>query len=86
MERSFLAAGLAEIPGLLPYPSAANYLLVEIKDGPSAGELRVELLKRRILVRNCVNFKGLSERFFRVAVRSREENKGLLAALREIFS
>lgn len=80
-ERSFLSAGLAAIPGLRPYPSAANYLLVEIAAAPSAGALQERLLSERILIRNCGNFVGLSERFFRVAVRRREENERLLAAL-----
>jgi threonine-phosphate decarboxylase len=85
-ERSFLAAGLAGIDGLAPYPSAANYVLVEIKKGPPTGVLRDLLVGKRILIRNCANFAGLGERFFRVAVRTREENIRLLSALRDIFS
>lgn len=85
-ERSFLAAGLAGIDDLAPYPSAANYILVEIKKGPPSGVLRDLLVRERILIRNCANFAGLGERFFRVAVRTREENMRLLAALRGIFS
>ncbi|KAF0219334.1 MAG: threonine-phosphate [Geobacteraceae bacterium] len=80
-ERDFLAAGLAAFAGLKPYPSAVNYILVEIRTGLSAAELKRALLKERILIRDCANFHGLSERFFRVAVRTREENERLLAAL-----
>jgi threonine-phosphate decarboxylase len=82
-ERDFLVAGLAAIPGLKPHPSAANYILVEIGTGLSAAELRNELLKERILIRDCANFHGLSGSFFRAAVRTREENERLLAALAE---
>jgi threonine-phosphate decarboxylase len=85
-ERSFLSAGLEGIAGLAPYPSAANFLLVEIKNGPSSGVLRDLLVGERILLRSCANFSGLGERFFRVAIRTREENMRLLAALRGIFS
>ncbi|GFE56499.1 threonine-phosphate decarboxylase CobD [Geobacter sp. AOG1] len=80
-EREWLLAGLGRIAGLKPYPSAANYLLVEIVQGPVAGELCRLLLAERILLRNCANFAGLDDRFFRVAVRNREENGRLLAAL-----
>jgi len=80
-ERERLLAGLGRIAGLKPYPSAANYLLVEIVQGPAAGELCRKLLAERILLRNCANFAGLDDRFFRLAVRSREENERLLAAL-----
>ena len=80
-ERERLLAGLGRIAGLKPYPSAANYLLVEIVEGPAAGELCRTLLSERILLRNCANFAGLDDRFFRLAVRNREENERLLAAL-----
>jgi threonine-phosphate decarboxylase len=80
-ERDFLAEGLAAINGLIPYPAAANYLLVEITRGPSAVELRRSLLGRGILIRDCATFYGLDGRFFRVAVRRREENVRLLDQL-----
>jgi len=85
-ERSMLASGLAGIDGLTPYPSAANYLLVKITKGFSAGMLQGLLLEKHILVRNCANFPGLDDSFFRVAVRTREENTKLLSELRNIFS
>jgi threonine-phosphate decarboxylase len=79
--RAQLLAGLSAIAGLSPFPSAANYLLVEIVRGPSAGELAEWLLAKLILIRCCGNFAGLDNRYFRVAVRGREENNRLLAAL-----
>jgi threonine-phosphate decarboxylase len=82
-ERDALAAGLAALPGLAPFPSAANYLLVEIRSGAGAAELRSALFPKGIIIRDCSNYEGLDERFFRVAVRSREENRRLLAALAE---
>lgn len=85
-ERERLQAGLGRIAGLKPYPSAANYLLVEIVRGPAAGELCRKLLAERILLRNCANFAGLDDRFFRVAVRGRVENERLLAALAKVLA
>jgi threonine-phosphate decarboxylase len=84
-ERKFLAAGLAALPGVRPFPSAANYLLVELASALSATTLRDRLLPSRILIRDCTNFPGLSTRFFRVAVRGREENQQLLSSLAEIL-
>jgi threonine-phosphate decarboxylase len=85
-ERSRLLAGLGRIAGLKPHPSVANYLLVETVHGPTAGELCRLLLAERILVRNCGNFTGLTDRFFRVAVRTREENERLQAALAAVIA
>jgi threonine-phosphate decarboxylase len=84
-EREALARGLAELPGLAPFPSAANYLLVETRNGFTAAELRGRLLEKRILIRDCANFQGLDGRFFRIAVRTREENRRLLVALAEVL-
>jgi threonine-phosphate decarboxylase len=80
-ERERLFDGLAAIPGLSPFPSAANYLLVEVVRGPSAIELGERLLAMLILIRCCANFTGLDDRFFRIAVRSRVENDRILGAL-----
>lgn len=85
-ERAFLTAGLAKLPGVRLYPGAANYLLGRLEDGLTAASLQVRLLTSRILIRNCANFPGLGDSFFRVAVRSREENERLLAALEGAMS
>jgi threonine-phosphate decarboxylase len=85
-ERGFLARGLSSLPGPVPYPSAANYLLVELRNGLSASQLRDELLRKRILIRDCSNFTGLDGRFFRVAVHGRDDNRRLLAALAEVLT
>lgn len=75
---------LAALPGLQPSPSAANYLLV--RSGASVTALQTELLKRhRILIRDCLSYPELGDRYFRVAVRLPAENQKLLAGLTEIL-
>ncbi|MBD3880914.1 threonine-phosphate decarboxylase [Phormidium tenue FACHB-886] len=82
--RSHLFEGLAALPGLQPLPSAANYLLVRCDI--SSVVLQRELLQQsRILIRDCVSFPELGDRFFRVAVRTIEENQQLLAGLQQIL-
>lgn len=80
-ERRSLLEGLESFSQLKVYPAGANYLLVEIKEGMTSGELKDRLLPHRIMIRDCAGFMGLSERFFRIAVRTGEENKWLLACL-----
>lgn len=46
--------------------------------------LYAALLARGILVRSCANFAGLDSSWYRVAVRSSQENDCLLQALREV--
>ena len=82
--RARLLAGLGAIGGLRPYPSAANFILVELLGGLSTGELSERLAARRILIRSCDSFHGLAPgRFFRLAVRRPADNARLLAALRD---
>ncbi|MGF2035518.1 MAG: threonine-phosphate decarboxylase CobD [Nostoc sp. CmiVER01] len=78
--RNQLFQGLAEIPGLQPQVSAANFLLVESQK--STLQLQQQLLKHhQILIRDCLSFKELGDRFFRVAIREESDNQRLLTAL-----
>jgi threonine-phosphate decarboxylase len=83
-EREFLFRRLAALPGLKPFPSAVNYLLVKLtRPGAGAANLRLRMLARGIVIRDASNFRGLDQRFFRLAVRRRDENVRLLEALKE---
>jgi threonine-phosphate decarboxylase len=83
--RRELAAGLSAL-GLTVFPSVANYLLARLEGaGQTAGEVAAALRGRGILIRDCANFPPLDARYFRVAVRTAEENEQLLAALREVL-
>ncbi|MDZ8027834.1 MAG: threonine-phosphate decarboxylase CobD [Nostoc sp. DedQUE11] len=80
--RNQLFQGLAKIPGLQPQASAVNFLLVESEK--STSQLQQALLKHhQILIRDCLSFKELGDRFFRVAVREESDNQRLLTALSE---
>jgi cobyric acid synthase CobQ len=82
--RQGLAAELRSIPGLTVYPGTANFLFLRI----DRKDMDVPTLARRMLddgiaIRNCGNFAGLDGRFFRVAVRTEEENALLCRSMRK---
>jgi threonine-phosphate decarboxylase len=85
-ERDRLVYGLRSIPGFVPYPSAANFLLVQLHPSLnlSSAELREKLIPYKILICDCNSFHHLGPYFFRIAVRSRKENNVLLKALRQV--
>lgn len=85
LERRRLFESLAQFSKLKLYPSSVNYLLVEIKEGMTSRELKERLLLHRIIIRDCSSFMGLSERFFRIAVRSSDENNRLLECLGRVL-
>jgi L-threonine-O-3-phosphate decarboxylase len=83
--RRELFEGLADLPGLQPFPGAANFLLVE--SSVSVTAIQKSLLQQhRILIRDCLSFPELGDRYFRVAVRERADNLCLIAGLAEVIS
>lgn len=83
--RRELFEGLANLPGLRPFPGVANFLLVE--SATSVAQLQKILLEQhRILIRDCLSFPQLGDRFFRVAVRESADNLRLIAAIKEVIS
>lgn len=78
-ERAFLSDGLSSL-GIRVFESDANFILLKC-DLP----LKELLIKKGILIRSCDNFKGLDDRFFRVAVKTRPANEALLRALGEVM-
>lgn len=83
--RQQLMSGLQQLPGLEVYPGAANFLLV--RSQVSCVQLQTQLLKKyQILIRDCMSFPALGDRFFRVAVRHFDENQRLVTALAAILA
>lgn len=81
--RNELFAGLAGIQGLQPLEGAANFLLVESKH--STSDLQQKLLQHhQILIRDCLSFPQLGDRYFRVAVRLESDNRRLVEAINEV--
>ncbi|MDO5424538.1 MAG: histidinol-phosphate transaminase [Eubacteriales bacterium] len=78
-ERQRLTDGLTKL-GLTVYPASANFLFFR---GPAG--LAKKTLEEGYLIRDCSNYHGLSEGFYRIAVRMPEENQGFLEALRKVL-
>ena len=76
-EREFLAEGLKKF-GFRVFPGEANFLLIH-----SEKPLYEKLLGKGILIRDCMNFKGLTKGYYRIAVKKRQDNEKLLKAIGE---
>jgi threonine-phosphate decarboxylase len=85
-EKTFLYDGLSLINGLQPFKPTVNFVLVKIDDAVlTSSTIRNLLMENNIIIRDCSNFVGLDEKYFRVAVRTREENQTLLNALKLVM-
>ncbi|MDQ7834838.1 MAG: cobyric acid synthase [Humidesulfovibrio sp.] len=80
--RQKLASELREIPGLRVFPGNANFLLCRLdRVGMTAKPLFERLLSEGLAIRLCANFEGLDDSYFRIAVRTADENARLVDAL-----
>ncbi len=77
-QRAVLCDGLRDA-GMRVIPGQANYLLFQ-----SPIELYEPLLERGFLIRRCANYVGLDWSWFRIAVRTEDENAAFLAALEDV--
>ena len=69
--------GELEKLGLFLYPSQANYLFFHGPEG-----LFEACVRHGALIRDCSNYPGLEKGYYRVAVRTHEENRYLAGALK----
>ena len=77
-ERKYLMDKLSGF-GFKVYPSQANFILFRC-----CLPLDEMLIKEKIAIRNCGGYIGLSEGYFRIAVRTHAENEMLVKAVERI--
>ena len=76
-ERAYLTAELEKL-GIKVYPGEADFLLITTER-----QLYNDLLKKKILIRDCSNYRGLRTGYYRIAVKTHEENEKLIAQLKD---
>lgn len=77
-EQEFLKKEMKAL-GFQVFPSEANYIFFK-----GEKNLFEKCVEKGILIRDCSNYPGLKSGFFRIAVKSHEDNKTLLRVLKEI--
>jgi histidinol-phosphate aminotransferase len=83
-ERERVRPELERLPGLTVYPSAANFLLVRVAGGKGAGSRAFERIRAQgVLVKDFSGGHPLLENCLRLTIGTPEENRILVAALRE---
>ena len=78
-ESAFLIEQLESL-GFLVLCGEANYILFQ-KQGDDTLHERVK--QRGILIRSCQNYRGLTKDYYRIGIKTREENEKLLQVFRE---
>lgn len=74
-ERQRFCDELAIRSRMTSYPSCTSYVLFKLPAGANAQGIQRQMLRRRILIRDCSNFHGLSDRFIRVSIKHPMQNR-----------
>ncbi|MGD9010185.1 MAG: aminotransferase class I/II-fold pyridoxal phosphate-dependent enzyme [Desulfobacteraceae bacterium] len=85
-ERQRFCDELAVRSAMTVYPSCTSYILLKLPAGVSAQGICRQMLQNRILIRDCGNFHGLSDRFVRVSIKHPTQNRLAVDCLAKIVS
>ncbi|MBI9085122.1 MAG: threonine-phosphate decarboxylase [Desulfobacterales bacterium] len=85
-EREGLIQALNRIDAIEVFDSCTSFILCRIRRGPMAAELWDHLARKRTLIRDCTNFYGLDETYFRISLKLTEDNRRVAEALADFFT
>ena len=84
-EREFMYASINnKLSSFSAIESDVNFYLIRLRIGRSKQIRDLLLEKNGILVRDCSDFRGMNDKYIRVAVRTRSENLALLDSLESL--
>lgn len=84
VERRRFEQRLGRIPGLRVFSSPTSFFLVRLPEGLSAATVWAALAQERILIRDCSNFQGLSDRFIRISPKTPDANRRVAERLADL--
>ncbi|WP_373497825.1 threonine-phosphate decarboxylase CobD [Desulfococcus sp.] len=84
-ERKEMAARLEASPDIEVFPGCTSFILARLTGAHIAGAVCAALARERILIRNCGNFAGLSEKFIRISLKTPEINRMLAEKLARLL-
>jgi threonine-phosphate decarboxylase len=80
-ERPRFMRELRAVTRLRVYPSAGNFVLIELPASTTTREVTDRLAAEGLLVRDCSMVPGLTTHTIRVAIKTRKDNRRLIGAL-----
>ena len=84
-EKEWLYKKIVQMDVLQCIEPSVNYILCHLDDQYSLEDMIQHLYHQSILIRDCSHYTGLGPNWFRMAVKTREQNEQLLQALRAYF-
>ena len=85
-ERDYATVELSKIDNIKVYRSEGNFVLCKILNEKTANDLRENLLKDALVIRDCSSFLGLNEKYFRFCILDKEDNRKLVEKIKDFFN
>lgn len=82
-ERNYMEEELKKIPGIVPYNTHTNYILIKLVNWNEEYIFNL-FLKEGIVIRKCSSFVDLPEGHIRVAIKDRNNNERLIKVFQEL--
>ena len=82
-ERKSFQDALKRSSGADIYPSTTSFFLIKLPTDITAADICRHFAQKRILLRDCSNFRGLSNRFIRISLKSSAINQQVAGMLLE---
>lgn len=81
-EREYLYSELLKFNSIKVFKPCANFIFFKLKDKI---DLFSEFLQYNILIRSCNNYNGIDDAYYRIAIRTHEDNVKLIKELHKIL-
>lgn len=82
-ERKYLFESLKNIKQLQVFKPEANYIFFKVLK--EKVDLKTELIRKKILIRQCDNYVNLDSTYYRIAIKDRKSNEKLIKTLKEVL-
>ena len=83
-ERKHFFHAMKDVSSVRLFPSCTSFVLAELKGAYNSEEICAALAREKILIRNCANFRGLSDRFIRISLKTSAVNRMILEKLKQL--
>ncbi len=85
LEKKQFVERLQKDTGLTLFSGPVPYILIKLGKGLMSDAICQKLASEKILIRNCSNFKGLTDKFIRISLKKKEKNQMLAGRLLELL-
>jgi threonine-phosphate decarboxylase len=84
-EKAIVYEAFNGVPQISLHRSTTSFILARLGEPYTAEPICGALLEKKILIRNCANFAGLSNRFIRFSLKTHDVNQLMIQSLLDVF-